>query len=167
VFPLGQNGGNGVALLHGDAALEMYTYARQQNLQETEGERKKAIDMARHLAKPYIVCTADQIVPAALRYPGYERIFAALMDGALVIDEVQAYDPRAAAIVTHLVQQNSFFGGRSLLITATLPPFILKELRKRIGLAENQVVNLVDKENDFLNIGSSCQSNLRILLKLN
>ena len=34
------------------------------------------------------------------------------MDGALIIDEVQAYDPQAAAIVTHLIQQNIFLGAR-------------------------------------------------------
>lgn len=156
------NSRDSVALLHGDAALEIHTYWRQQGVQEqvTEGERRKVIDLARQLTKPYIMCTADQIAPAALRYPGYERIFAVLMSGALVIDEVQAYDPRAAAIVTHLVQQNSYFGGRTLLITATLPPFILKEIKKRVGLDEDQVIKLLEKENDFLNLASSCRHRL-------
>jgi CRISPR-associated endonuclease/helicase Cas3 len=56
------------------------------------------------------------------------------MDSALIIDEVQAYDPQAAAIVTHLLQQNAFLGGKTLLMTATLPPFIQKQIIKRVGL---------------------------------
>lgn len=109
-----------VALLHGDASLELYLNTDM----DLEGEIRPTIDMARQLSQPYIVCTADQIAPAALRYPGYERIFATLMNSCLVIDEVQAYDPRAAAIVTHLVKQNHYFGGKTLLMTATLPAFI-------------------------------------------
>jgi len=109
-----------VALLHGDASLELYQHTDL----DLEGEIRPAIDMARQLSQPYIVCTADQIAPAALRYPGYERIFATLMNSCLVIDEVQAYDPRAAAIITHLIKQNHYFGGKTLLMTATLPAFI-------------------------------------------
>lgn len=155
------NNRDSVALLHGDVALEMQVPGRQGAQEQlTEGERRRVIDLARHLAKPYIICTADQIAPAALRYPGYERIFAVLMNGALVIDEVQAYDPRAAAIVTHLIQQNSYFGGRTLLITATMPPFILKEIKKRVGLSEEQVIKLLDNDNDFLNLANSCRHRL-------
>ena len=41
------------ALLHGDAGLELFIRSREKNVQETEGERRKAMDLARHLAKPY------------------------------------------------------------------------------------------------------------------
>lgn len=160
VSAAGNLGSDCVALLHGDTALELYFFEKGKGILETEGERRKAIELARHLSSPYIVGTADQVAPAALRYPGYERVFAALMNGALIIDEVQAYDPKAAAIVTHLIQQNSYFGGRTLLMTATLPPFILKELKNRIGLKEHQVVNLLDKEQDFPGIASSCRHRL-------
>ena len=133
-----------VALLHGDAALEMSIRSKKRDSQESEGEQRKALQLARHLSKPFIIATADQIVPAALRYPGYEKIFATLMSGVLIIDEVQAYNPQAAAIVTHLIQQNSFFGGNTLLMTATLPPFICKAIKQRIDLKPQQVVNLLE-----------------------
>ena len=63
------------ALLHGDAGLELFIRSQKNSVQETEGERRKAMDLARHLAKPYIVATADQMYSSALRYPGHERIF--------------------------------------------------------------------------------------------
>jgi CRISPR-associated endonuclease/helicase Cas3 len=67
-----------VALLHGNAAIELYSRSKNELQLETEGEQRKALDMARHLAKPYLIATADQIAPAALRYPGYERIYLLL-----------------------------------------------------------------------------------------
>lgn len=154
------------ALLHGDASLELFIRARekrpQASIRETEGQRRKALDLARHLAKPYIVATADQIVPSALRYPGYERIFSVLMDSGLIIDEVQAYDPRAAAIVTHLLQQNAFLGGKILLMTATLPPFIKKEIVKRVGLKDGQIVNLL-KLTEFTGIANSVRHRIQFV----
>lgn len=155
-------GKNLVALLHGDAGLELFLKGQKKNTLETEGERRKAMELARHLTKPYTVATADQIVPSALRYPGYERIFATLMDGALIIDEVQAYDPQAAAIVTHLIQQNAFLGGKTLLMTATLPPFIKNQIAQRVGLKVNQIVNLLELE-EFDKIAVSARHRIRFL----
>lgn len=151
-----------VALLHGNAALELYTHSKEKGQLETEGEQRKALDMARHLAKPYLIATADQVAPTALRYPGYERILSTLMNGALVIDEVQAYDPNAAAIVTHLIQQTALLGGKALLMTATMPPFILREIERRIGLNKNQIIRLID-EKDFEKIASASRHRLRFL----
>ncbi|MDK2836558.1 MAG: CRISPR-associated endonuclease/helicase Cas3 [Thermosediminibacterales bacterium] len=161
-----------VALFHGDAALEMYSLRMKkgENTDETlqtkdnpdyEGELRLAIEFARHMANPYIVCTADQIAPAVLRYPGYERIFASLMNSCLVIDEVQAYDPRAAAIVTHLIQQTALLGGRTLLMTATLPVFIKKEVMNRTGISDNQVINLLN-EPEFEELADSTRHRVRL-----
>ncbi|SHH08510.1 CRISPR-associated endonuclease/helicase Cas3 [Thermosyntropha lipolytica DSM 11003] len=148
-------------LLHSDAALELFLRETSNQHQDFEGEKRQALDMARHLTRAYIVATADQIAPAALRYPGYERIFATLMDGALVIDEVQAYNPRSAAIITHLVQQNVFFGGKTLVMTATLPPFLLKTLKERVGLDDHQVVRLLDNPG-FEKIAKSTRHRIRV-----
>jgi len=151
-----------VSLLHGDAALGLYTRARAQNAGDTEDECRKAMDLARHLARPYIVATADQIAPAALRYPGFERIFAVLMNSALVIDEVQAYDPRAAAIVTCLMQQCTALDGKALLMTATLPPLIRKQIKERVGLDGSRVINILDLP-AFAGIGGSARHRLEFL----
>jgi CRISPR-associated endonuclease/helicase Cas3 len=153
-----------VALLHGNSVLEIYRRTKQENeLLDYEGETRKAVDMARHLAKPYIIATADQFAPAALRYPGYERIIAALMNGYLIIDEVQAYDPKAAAIVTHLVQQNNHFGGKTLLMTATLPPFIREEIGRRIDLENRQIVRMIEEPN-FEYVATSMRHRISFIL---
>lgn len=165
IFDRTQNlyGEEQVSLLHGDASLELFIREQKTAVLETEGQRRKAMDLARHLAKPYIVATADQIVPSALRYPGYERIFAALMNNMLIVDEIQAYDPRAAAIVTHLLQQNAFLGGKTLLMTATLPPFIRRQIVKRVGLGEEQIVNLLESP-EFEGIADSARHHVQFLI---
>ncbi|OPY56694.1 MAG: CRISPR-associated endonuclease/helicase Cas3 [Pelotomaculum sp. PtaU1.Bin035] len=153
---------NHVSLLHSDASLEIFNQNCAELDLDMELETGKAMDLAKHLCEPYIMSTADQIVPAALRYPGYERIFAVLMDSCLVIDEVQAYDPQAAAIVTHLIQQNHFLGGSTLLMTATLPPFIRQTIIDRVGIEEKQIINLLQKP-EFQDRGKIARHKLRFL----
>lgn len=157
---------NHVSLLHGDASLELYNQTDGKRELDVESEVGKAMDLARNLCEPYIIATADQIAPAALRYPGYERIFAVLMDGCLVIDEVQAYDPKAAAIVTHLIQQGHFLRSRTLLMTATFPPFIRKAITKRSDIQEDRIINLLDKP-EFKDRGEIARHKLRFLIHPN
>jgi len=109
-----------VGLLHSDADIE----SRHHN----ENLSGFNIDVARHLAYPNIVTTGDQIFPAALQYPGYDKIYSILKNSALVVDEVQAYNPQAAAIVVKLLKDVSAIGGKFLLMTATLPPHIRAEI---------------------------------------
>jgi len=130
----GVNGvhGSNVALLHSDTALILRRLEKEsatETEENFEGDSRTAIELARHLVHPYIICTADQIAPTALRYPGYERIFAVLMGSGLVIDEIQSYDPRAAAIMTFLAEHTVRLGGNVLIMTATLPGFIKERLK--------------------------------------
>lgn len=112
-----------VALLHGDASL----YLAQKGADDLSAVESH--ELARHLAHSAVICTGDQLFPYAMRPPGYERIYFSLLTGALVIDEVQAYDPRAAALIVKLIEDISSLGGKFLLITATLPPFVKKAIR--------------------------------------
>jgi CRISPR-associated endonuclease/helicase Cas3 len=131
-----------ITLLHSDADSNLYFENSNDNYfkdDDPEFEIGQIMELARSLGGQYIIATADQIAPSALRFPGYEKTQSVLMNSALIIDEVQAYDPRAAAIVTHLLQQNQMLGGTTLLITATLPLFIKDELIKRLGMESVQV----------------------------
>lgn len=131
-----------IALLHGDASLELFQHTDM----DLESEIRPTMNIARQFSHPYIISTADQIVPAALKYPGYERIFATLMNSNLIIDEVQAYDPRAAAIIVYLVKQNYALGGKTLLMTATLPAFIRTEVLGNMEIEDDgeQFVCLIE-----------------------
>jgi len=134
-------GKENVSLLHSDADIYLLSqYQKEATLEES----LKVLDLAKHLAYPVLVSTGDQIFPAALKYPSYEKIYATLAYSCLVIDEVQAYDPRACAVIAKMIEDIVQLGGKFLLMTATLPKFIKEEIEKRV----NQKLVLLDKYND-------------------
>jgi len=124
--------GEKVGLLHSDADIE--------SKQPGEFLSGFNINVARNLAYPNIVTTGDQIFPAALQYPGYDKIYAILKNSALVVDEVQAYSPQAAAVVIKLLKDVSALGGKFLLMTATLPPHIRTEIEPLVD--KNNIINI-------------------------
>ncbi|MGK9475601.1 CRISPR-associated helicase Cas3' [Melioribacter sp. OK-6-Me] len=112
-------------LLHSDADVYLLGDGN-------ETENLESYSMARQLSYPFMVSTGDQFFPYALRPPSYERIYATFSYSRLVVDEVQAYDPKAAAIIVKYLEDIHKMGGKFLLVTATLPSFIKQELEKRI-----------------------------------
>lgn len=114
-----------VGLLHSDA--DVYLLGDNYNY-----ERIKVYEVARQLSYPVIVSTGDQFFPYGLRPPGYERIYATFSYSRLVIDEIQAYDPKAIAIIIKFIEDIHRLGGKFLLMTATLPEYARQEVKKRL-----------------------------------
>ncbi|GLI52443.1 CRISPR-associated helicase Cas3' [Thermodesulfovibrio yellowstonii] len=125
-----------VGLLHSDA--DVYLYDMDSN---HEGEKFRILDLAKQLSFPVLVSTGDQIFPSALKYPGYEKIYATLGYSRLVIDEVQAYDPKAVAIIVKLIEDIVKLGGKFLLMTATLPSFVEEQIKERIVEDDYELIN--------------------------
>jgi len=134
-------------LLHSDADVFLLGDGGE------EQANLKAYDLARQLAFPVIISTGDQFFPYALRPPGYEKIYATFSYSRLVIDEVQAYEPRAAAIVVKFIEDIVRMGGKFLLMTATLPEFVRKEIKDVIRDKNVEEINLYEeKKQDFQTI---------------
>ena len=110
-----------------------------------ETENLKIYDFARQLSLPVIVSTGDQFFPYALRPPGYERVYATFCYSRLVIDEVQAYDPKAAAIIIKFIEDIVRMDGKFLLMTATLPKFVEKAIIEKLGNEKPKIINIYDK----------------------
>jgi len=128
-----------VGLLHSDADLFLLEKGDEMV------DPMKVYELSRQLSYPVIVSTGDQFFPYALRPPGYEKIFATLSHSRLVIDEIQAYDPKACAIIVKLIEWVQKMGGNFLLMTATLPEFVEEELPKNF-----EKINIYEeKEQDF------------------
>jgi CRISPR-associated endonuclease/helicase Cas3 len=115
-----------------------------------ESESMRIYEFARQLSYPAIVSTGDQFFPYALRPPSYEKIFAKFSYSRLIIDEVQAYDPKAAAIVVKFIEHVVQMGGKFLLMTATIPSFIQKEIERRIG-DDFKILNLFEEDKELSN----------------
>ncbi len=146
-----------VGLLHSDADLFIIDKWETAKNTDWDGEIPKIIEISRHLSLPVNISTGDQIFPSALKYPGYEKIYATLGYSKLIIDEVQAYDPRACAIIVKMIKDIVSLGGKFLLMTATLPGFIKEELESKnieyveIDLYEGKIRN-EGKERDTIKI---------------
>lgn len=110
-----------------------------------ESESMRIYELAKNLSYPAIISTGDQFFPYGLRPPAYEKIFAKFSYSRLIIDEVQAYEPKAAAIVVKFMEHIVQMGGKFLLMTATIPAFIQKEINRRIG-EEYKTLNLFEKD---------------------
>ena len=155
-----------VGLLHSDADVYLLGDGN-------ETENLKSYHLARQLSYPFMVSTGDQFFPYALRPPSYEKIYATFSYSRLVIDEVQAYDPKAAAIIVKYLQDIHKMGGKFLLITATMPDFIREELKNRIkdevGEKDFELIDYYDKatEVDYSTIKKHKLEFLKIVINEN
>lgn len=129
-------------LLHSDA--DVYLLGDDYNY-----EKMRVYDLAKQLSYPVIISTGDQFFPYGLRPPGYERIYATFSYSRLIIDEIQAYDPRAAAIIVKFIEDIVRLGGKFLLMTATLPEYVKKEVEEKVKIDNNknfEEINIYEKE---------------------
>jgi len=140
-------GGEKTGLLHSDADIYLLGDGGE------DQTMIRAYDLARQLAFPVLISTGDQFFPYALRPPLYEKIYATFSYAKLVIDEIQAYDPRAVAIIMKFIEDTVRMGGKFLLMTATLPEFVYKDLVEGIGDSNFEIINLYEEnKNNFLKI---------------
>lgn len=125
------------ALLHSDA-LSVYNDAA---VREDDGGREDAVsafNAARQLCAPLTVCTVDQLFTFVFRGTGSECKLATLSHACIVIDEIQSYSPDIIAALLYGVDMLISYGGRVLIMTATLPKIIVDKdilplLRKKNG----------------------------------
>lgn len=120
-----------VALLHSDA---MAVYLREYNGNEDIGEKYERSKM---LSQPLTVCTVDQLFRFVYRALGTEIFAATLKYSKLVLDEIQAYEPRAIATIIYGLKMIQEMGGKFAIITATFPP-VLKYFMEQYGLVEGK-----------------------------
>ncbi len=136
-------------ILHSDA--DLYLLENFDNVEEEDSFLANAIktyETTRHLAYPTIISTGDQFFPYALKPPLYERIYVTAATSAFVIDEIQAYDPKAMAIVVKFVEEITSLGGKALIITATLPKFV-REILESKGEEKQKGFEVVDLYEEF------------------
>ena len=120
-----------LALLHSDA---MAVYLREYNGNEDIGEKYERSKM---LSQPLTVCTVDQLFRFVYRALGTEIFAATLKYSKLVLDEIQAYEPRVIATIIYGLKMIQEMGGKFAIITATFPP-VLKYFMEQYGLVEGK-----------------------------
>lgn len=109
-----------VGLLHSTSIDFLYS--------ETENFRlsEYVYRVSKSLSYPLSVSTIDQIFTFALKYHGFEKMLATLSYSKVIVDEIQSYSPRIAAVILHGLKKAVEIGGKFMIMTATLPAIFLK-----------------------------------------
>lgn len=118
-----------VALVHSD--MKSY-YLKDANDKDTDYDFNYE-ELSRQFCLPVTVCTPDQIFDFVLKYPGYEYKLAISSYSKFIIDEIQMYSPDILAAIIYAIKMIHIMGGKVAVLTATLPPFVKKELLKIFG----------------------------------
>ncbi len=114
-----------VALLHSD----MYSYYLNKAEEENEPRFDFGYcDRSRQMALPITVCTPDQIFNFVFKVAGYEYKLATASYSRFIIDEIQMYSPDVLAAIIQAIRMIHDLGGKIVVLTATLPPFVRQEL---------------------------------------
>lgn len=116
-----------VALLHSDAFKVLLDLEQSEN--NNNLEIKKKYDHIKCLSYPFTVCTIDQLLLFVFRANGTELMAATLSYSKLIIDEIQAYEPKVLAKLLYGLCLLNKLGGKFLIMTATLQPFVIDYLR--------------------------------------
>lgn len=136
-----------VGLMHSSAAAVLPGILH--NVKEGEtADVEWHISLSRNLSYPVIVSTGDQVLNVSLKYPTYEKIMSTLGYSNLVIDEIQAYSPETSAIIVKTIEDVVRLGGKFLLMTATLPEYIKKEIIERTNIPEQDIFTILSKQGD-------------------
>lgn len=125
-----------VGILHGKLSQYLAGYFEDQD-NDREGARPpltKIKDMYRQMVHPLKVVTPFQILKYCYGVKGFEMGFTQLAGAMLVFDEIHAYDSQTfAQIVASLKWMKKHLRIRALIMTATFPSFMLRELQAAVG----------------------------------
>ncbi|KZN96623.1 CRISPR-associated helicase/endonuclease Cas3 [Aeribacillus pallidus] len=101
-------------------------------LDETGKENWEVIyDQSKNFASKLLFTTIDQILKFPFKYRGYEKLYATMAYSVVVIDEIQAYEPKIVAVLIKALEMIKQIGGRFLIMTATLPTLYVEALESR------------------------------------
>ncbi len=133
IFP-GQTG-----LSHGKASFYLHSQ------EELEGEEWDERLLASSFAKPVNVATLDQFLLAHLNGRHWEIKETLAQHGALVFDEIHAYEPYTLGILLSALE--NLERGRQAFASATFPSLLLETIRESLG----QEGQIVEAEGEFWN----------------
>jgi CRISPR-associated endonuclease/helicase Cas3 len=109
-------------------------------LAEKGEENWEAIkQQSKQLSMKLLMTTIDQILKFPFFYRGFEKELATMANAKVVIDEIQAYDPKIAAMLIKALEMIHRVGGKFMIMTATLPTLYLEELKRRNVIAETDI----------------------------
>lgn len=134
---------NLVSLLHSTAFIE---YLRQEKSAAEGALIDQKVHTSKNLASPLVLTTPDQILLTSLNFHGADRLKSIYPFSAIVVDEIQAYDPEMAAIIVKSLKDIEKLKGNILIMTATYPPYFEKFLSEfaKVEITNSQNIKNYD-----------------------
>lgn len=117
-----------VGILHSDSLavlLSLQEDDKDINLDQLESY----LTEIRGWSLPLTVTTLDQTFDFVYHYAGFEQKLATFAYSKVVIDEIQMYSPDLLAYLIKGLKEIQQLGGKFLVMTATLPPYLLDFFR--------------------------------------
>ncbi len=136
------NGNDLIGIQHGKltqyvaSLYEVMSDDKKSILQKNE-DIKKRRDLYKKMIYPLKVSTPFQILKYTYGVKGFEMGLTELAGAKLVFDEIHAYDEITfAQILTSLEYFVKYLGCKIIIMTATLPTFMLEELKNTLGIKQ-------------------------------
>ncbi|MDY6854940.1 MAG: CRISPR-associated helicase Cas3' [Thermodesulfobacteriota bacterium] len=125
-----------VGILHGkvDQYIAQFFEDLEDDRHEYKDRLKKIKEIQKQMVHPLKVVTPFQILKYCYGVKGFEKGLTELAGAMLIFDEIHAYDTQTfAQIVVSLKWLSEHLATRALIMTATLPSFMLEELQEAVG----------------------------------
>ncbi|MEM4641427.1 MAG: CRISPR-associated helicase Cas3' [Candidatus Pacearchaeota archaeon] len=109
---------------------------------------EEMINSSKLFSTPILLTTPDQVFLSSLKYYGFDKLISVYPLSAIVIDEIQAYNPEMAAVIIKTLEIIKRLKGNILIITATFPPYFEEFFSdfKRISLEQLIQTNQIRRD---------------------
>ncbi len=138
-------GNDYVGFIHAKALNYLFEQYDTENYKEAYHKARQEKELNLLFYKPIKVLTPYQIIKWFFGLKRFEIGFLELLGGVFIFDEIHAYDPHTMALILETLTLLSRFQGRCLLMSATIPNFILSEIEK---IFSEKIVHLKLDQND-------------------
>lgn len=122
---------NKVVVLHSEALKLLLEYEQILQNCDDPNQIKRKYEKIKNFSYPFTVCTVDQLFLFSLRPLGSEIMAATLSYSKVIIDEIQAYNPKLLAEILFGLYIVNQLKGKFMIMTATLPPFIIEYFKEK------------------------------------
>lgn len=142
-----------IGLLHSTAIDHLLS--TKENEKDAFEETLLQVQRTKQLAEKLTFSTIDQLFKFPLLYKGFEIELSTLAYSKIVLDEIQAYDPKIVAILLHGLKMIDDMGGKWMIMTATLPAIFIEQLEKLNLLGEQtlqQTMLLADDRHEHVEV---------------
>jgi CRISPR-associated endonuclease/helicase Cas3 len=147
-----ENIGQRVGLLHSDSLAVLLDNFSNDGDEEPNNQNFKNMEaylkQTKSWSLPITLTTLDQTFDFVYHYTGFEMKLATFSYSKIIIDEIQMYSPDLLAYLIKGLSEIQQYGGKFLIMTATMPDYLLQLFSKNsIKFKQNSLPFLSQKLN--------------------